>query len=249
VTAPRRADATPRRLLPTVADLAHFLDRFFDVARYPDDPGGVYLPGDRPVSRLGLALEPWPGLGAWVRRTAADALFLHRPWTLRDGELPGRVGVLAYHLAFDERLTAGYNDRLAAALGMSALEVLGARDGRPLGMLGGVAPRSWAMFRGAVAETFGGAEEVRPPGRDVVRRVAVVGAMTESLVREAAGRGAEVYVTGQLRRPAHATVEETGMGVIAVGHARAERWGLRALAGVVRERWAAVEVVVAGNEE
>jgi len=249
VTAPSQAEAAPRRLLPTVAGLAHFLDGFFGGASRPDDPGGVYLPGDRPVSRLGLALEPWPRIGDWVRRTAVDALFLHRPWTLRDGELPGGVGVLAYHLAFDERLTTGYNDRLAAAVGMSALEVLGARDGRPLGMLGGVAPRSWALFRGAVEEAFGGAEEVRPPARDVVRRVAVVGAMTELLVREAASRGAEVYLTGQLRGPAHAAVEETGLGVIAVGHARAERWGLRALAGVVRERWAAVEMVVARNEE
>lgn len=78
-----------------------------------------------------------------------------------------------------------------------------------------------------------------------MRRVAVVGAMTDALVREAADRGAQIYVTGQYRQPAREAVRETGIGVIAVGHRRSEIWGLRALAGVIRERWSMIEVIVA----
>jgi hypothetical protein len=32
--------------------------------------------------------------------------------------------------------------------------------------------------------------------------------------------------------------------VFVVGHRRSEEWGLRALAGVLRERWSALEVVL-----
>jgi len=73
--------------------------------------------------------------------------------------------------------------------------------------------------------------------------VAVVAAMTDPLVREAA-RGAEVYVMGHFRQPAKEAVLNTGIGVIVVGHRRSEEWGLRALAGVLRERWCGLEVLL-----
>lgn len=65
--------------------------------------------------------------------------------------------------------------------------------------------------------------------------------MTDSLVREAATRGANVYITGQLRQRAEQALLETKIGVIAVGHRRGEVWGLRVLAGVLSERWSSLE--------
>ena len=72
-----------------------------------------------------------------------------------------------------------------------------------------------------------------------------MGAMNDALVREADARGARVYVTGQWRVPATEAVNETGIGVVCVGHRRSEEWGLRALAGLLRERWATLRVIVA----
>ena len=91
-------------------------------------------------------------------------------------------------------------------------------------------------------------DEVHGGGQSEVKRVAVVGAMTDALVREAASRGADLYVTGQFRQPARNAVIETGINVIVVGHRRSELWGLRALAGVVRERWFRLEVIIPGCE-
>ena len=227
-------------------DLVTFLDRFFESDRYGDDQNGVYHSGKgpRPVRRLGLALEPWARLGEWAEEARLDALFLHRPWTLRAGQLPPDVGVVAYHLPFDERLTLGYNPRLADALGLYGFEVLGEKEGRPLGMVGQAAPRPFAACRRTVEEVFGGCDEARPGAAEAVTRIAVVGAMNDALVREAHERGAGLYVTGQWRQPAARAVHETGMAVLAVGHRRSEEWGLRALAGVLRERWNTLEVVL-----
>ena len=240
--------------MPTLDDITRFLDGYFDAARYGEDQRGIYRASSRDVRRIGVALEARAGLGAWARDQRLDAVFLHRPWRLEESELDEGVGVISYHLAFDESLTLGYSTRLAPALSMRNLEVLGEKEGRPLGMIGDVPVCSFDEFRRSLAEAFGGEENSREPadkagrstnGERTVARVAVMGAMNDPLVREADARGARVYVTGQWRVPAEKAVGETGIGVVCVGHRRSEEWGLRALAGLLRERWADVRVVVA----
>ena len=229
-------------------DIAEFLNQFFAVERYSqEERGGVYLPSTRPVKRLGLLLEPSAQLQKWVRTQNLDALFLHRPWKLEPEQLAPNIGVISYHLPFDERLTFSFNSRLAEVLGMSGLQVLGEKDGRAIGMIGEVPTQSFAHLCNCVNQIFGGYEQVGAAEPTKVTRIAVVGAMTDLLVREAATRGANVYITGQLRQPAEQALLETQIAAVAVGHRRGEVWGLRSLAGVLRERWSSLEVVVLQN--
>lgn len=214
----------------------------------PRSGGGIYRASAWPVHRLGLALEPWPKLLPWIEQQGLEALWLHRPWGLELTSVPSHVGVLAYHLAFDERLTLGWNLRLAAVLNLSGVEVLGYKEGRAIGMLGNVPRLNFAEYQHQIAQVFGGQEAVWGKATDPVERVAVVGAMTAALVQEAADRGAQVYVTGQIRQPAVAAIAATGINLIAVGHRRSEAWGLRALAGVLQERWFGLSVVVRSPE-
>ncbi len=67
--------------------------------------------------------------------------------------------------------------------------------------------------------------------------VAVAGAMTDALVRAAAAAGAGLYVTGAWRAPGSAAVAETGIDVLAVGHAAWEAWGLEELRTRLADRW------------
>ncbi|GAB3261339.1 hypothetical protein GCM10027347_26310 [Larkinella harenae] len=64
--------------------------------------------------------------------------------------------------------------------------------------------------------------------------------MNDDLIREAAGRGGELFITGQYREGAQKAVSETGIAVIAVGHRRSEEWGMRALATVLQDLGVAV---------
>lgn len=224
--------------------LQQFLDRCLAVDQFEADQGGIYHPSLRPIQRIGLALEPAPQLAEWVRHHQLDALFLHRPWRLPPDLLPADVGVLWYHQAFDERLTLGLNPRLAIALTLSAIEPLGKKADRTIGMMGTLPTQSFEGYCHQLNEIFAGFDQIIAPSDPPISRVAVMGAMTDALVREAAQRGAEVYVTGQFRQPGAIAVQETGIGVVAVGHRRSEIWGLRALAGLLRERWAGLEVHV-----
>ena len=187
---------------------------------------------------MGLALEPFPAFDAWLAAEALDAVFLHRPWTLTDEQRHALqtdgIGVLAYHLAFDERLTTGFNPALAAACDWGAPEVLGDKEGRPLGMSCTLpTPLPFDAVATQLHAEFNGLEQLTPPAPDPavsITRVAVVGAMTDALVHLAHERGVGVYVTGQWRQPARAAVQQTGLGVVALGHRRSEEWGLRTLA-------------------
>lgn len=226
----------------SLAELETFLSTFLLAHAFQDDQNGVYRPSSRPVKRLGVALDPWPGISGWVAQRKLDALFLHRPWKL--GAVPKEVGVLAYHYAFDERLTTGYNPLLAEALAFSEVEVLGYKEGRPLGMIADLPRASVPAFRARVETEFGGLEGVYGAQTGEVERVCVVGAMRPALVYEAAEQGAQVYLTGEYRKGAAHAVAETGLAAFEIGHQRSEVWGLKTLSTVLREEFPELEVVL-----
>lgn len=217
-----------------------------EIDRHGDEHSGTLVPcvpATRAVQCVAFALDAGdaartPSLGR------ADAVVLHRPWGHASLALAPGAGVLAYHRPFDATLTPEYNPRAALQLGLRDVERVYASDGRAIGQLGIVDAQSWARFRGETASLFGGTESELPTQRSV-RCVAVMGAMTDALVRDAHERGVDVYVTGQLRAPGRAAAIACGIGVIAVGHERWERWALRELAGLVRARWPNVETAVA----
>lgn len=231
--------------LLSLTDIARFLAEKLTTNRYiSDEQGGIYKPSNRPVQRLGLALEPFPDIGNWAQTNQLDALWLHRPWRLPPDALPNGVGVLYHHLPFDEHLTMGYSPTMAEALGLQNLLEIGYKqslnpDGtllaqRPIGMLGQAPAQSFAEWQMIITNTFGGFDEALSGRTELTDRVAVVGAMNELLVREAAEGGATLYLTGQYRPSAKKAVQETGIAVIAVGHLRSEQWGLAALEQILR---------------
>lgn len=228
--------------------LAQYLDTYFAVERIPNDQNGIYRPSQRIITRIGLALEPWAAIGTWAHQEQVDALLLHRPWKLDMQVLPADVGILAYHLAFDLHLTTGFNPRLASTLHMKHPAPFAFKDGIPLGMWSAIQATPLPTIAAQLTEIFGTPPVIEQAATDEISTIAVVGTMTDSLIREAAGYGVQLYITGQYRQPARKAVRETQISVAALGHATSEQWGLRALAGLLRERWAQLEVVLAPNE-
>lgn len=225
-------------------EIASYLDMRLSASQFEEDQNGILRPAKRSIARIGLTLVPWEGLQQWVAVNELDAVFLHRPWMLQPEQIPTDVGILAYHLTFDEYLTLGYNTRLADLLCITGLEIIGDRDGRPLGMIGSVRPHSFVLLQGIIKQIFGGVDETFGIPQREIKRIAVVGAMTEELIYEAASRNVDAYITGQFRKMAAPAVIDTGINVVIVGHQRSEQWGLRALAHLLSERWEALKVVV-----
>lgn len=231
---------------PSLNDIATYLDAYLGSVRFPQDQNGIYHPTQHLIQRIGVALEPWPDIAMWVRRERLDALFLHRPWRMDIKTLPAEVGILAYHLSFDLTLTFGLNLRLAHALHIQQPVPFAFKDSIPLGMLGDIPPVSLAILTQHLQNIFGAAPIIAVmPHTETVKRIAIVAAMTDPLIREAAAFHVDLYITGQLRRPAHRAVMETGMTVATIGHTTGELWGLRELACILRERWPVLTTILA----
>ncbi len=227
---------------PTLRQIADLLAPALDRERYhrEGDPAGIWIASSRPVRRLGLRLEA--GRPPYVWADSLDAVLIHRPFGLWPARLPPGVGVLAVHRALDDRLAVGANPALAAALELAPDAEPLRRRGAEVGLVGRRRQASLAEVVGQVERQLGGVEEAAGPQPEAVEAVALAGAMTDALVRDAAARGATVYVTGQLRKPGVAAAEACGVRVLAVGQDRAEAWGLRWLGRLVQQRWPQVEV-------
>ena len=230
--------------MPTLSDLAAALAPHVDADRYhrEGDPAGVWIASDRPVRRLGLRLDAGRAPYAWLP-DGVDALLVHRPFGLWPARLPDGLGVLAVHRALDDRFSVGLNPALADDLGLDVDDEPLMRGGNAVGMTGAVAGTAEA-FEARLDAVFGGREATAGDlPAEPLGRVAVVGAMTEALVREAAERGARLYVTGETRKPAAEAARQTATRVVAVGQDRAERWGLRRLGALLCEAFPEVETV------
>ena len=227
-------------------DIRRFVDELLLIERFAglDDLSGIDQPTVREIHRLGLTLDAWPGVDGWLGGGGLDAVLVHRPWGLPLDRFPD-LGVLAYHLPFDERLTTGFNPWLADALGMTGIEPLGAKQGRPIGMIGDVAEQPSALFAARLEGAFGPLPVMHAGGCVTLSRVAVVGVLWPELVAAASRRGADLYVTGTWRVRAADTVAATGIAVALVGHRPPEAWGMRTLGRLIGGRWPELAVAVA----
>ncbi|KAF2090302.1 hypothetical protein K490DRAFT_36149 [Saccharata proteae CBS 121410] len=229
-------------MLPTHAQVAETLQSHFpslssDVSflwHHPHqrhyDPAGIR------TSHIVLSVAPTPGFYALINNPFLEQpplAFLHRPWTLDRAAMRRRVAVLSSHTGFDSALTMGWNTALAGRLGLG---VEGARE-------------------------FGGAGQV-VQGDGEGRSVAVVAIMNafhadvvDRVLDAARGQGWVVdggevlYLTGQTRLSGMAAAAEAGMPVLCVGHKACEEWGIRFLAGRLREKYPKLEVQEVYEEE
>ncbi len=231
---------------PTITQLAELFDGELNAESFGDERGGVIVPSERPIIRFGFALDPDDGLAEWARKERLDGLFLHRHWKLDAGALPTDIGVVAYHKPYDAHLTTGPNAPLARELGLQSARTYGEKDGAPIGMIGEIHPLAFEMVAIRVHHIFGEMEGLLAPrgGDSPVTRLAVMSAISDDLIRAAAADKVDVYITGQYRVSAAKAIQETGIGVIAVGHTRSEQWGLHVLARLAAFAFPGLETAI-----
>lgn len=220
--------------MPELTELAGWLRERLGAEDLP----GLYRPGPQAVSRLALALEP----DNLPQDLSAGALFLHRPFWL-NGRFPG-LGVLASHDGFDTKLTTGQNWPLAGRLGWQKVRSVSWKE-KPLGLLADLPGASWPALLTSLKSELGGWDFMTEP-KTAPQRVLLANALRPELVHLAAGEGAQVYLTGQFRPGARAALSQTGLGVVALGHRRSERWGLRQLERELRAAFPNLETKVYG---
>ena len=196
-------------------------------------------PNLRDVSNMLLALEP-PEANHKVWDKPYEAVFIHRPFDLHLKSFRNSY-ILWSHDDFDNNMTVGYNQALAADLQLlqPLQDVFWTNKRgteRRIGMVGRLdSPHPFGHYRNHVEELFGGSDASKANSVPHIRKVAVMGAFNPNLLhRMKAEHDVDLYITGQVRPAALEVAKELNIAVIAVGHERCEAYGLQALASSLR---------------
>ncbi|MGC5076057.1 Nif3-like dinuclear metal center hexameric protein [Agrococcus sp. DT81.2] len=258
--------------MTSVAEVQRAVESLWPAATAEDWDAVGLIAGDPadPVARVLLAVDAVDATAAEAVERGADLLLVHHPLLLRGATsvaattpagrvitrlVRERVALLAAHTNADA-VDRGTSGELASMLGLTdatPIVVNRVDDALGLGRVGdlpepvalGQLVRTLAALLPAVA---GGIRAAGDPTREV-RRVAICGGAGDSLLRERAVAGADVYITSDLRhhpasdaRERHAAGE--GPALVDVSHWANESLWLRPAAEQLRVALPGVEVLV-----
>lgn len=236
---------------PTIHELSGYLDRELACGDFRDYcPNGLQVEGDRPVRRLVAAVSACQeAIDAAVAREA-DVLLVHHGFFWK-GEDPCLVGVrrrrikalldhgislLAYHLPLDAHPEWGNNAVLARALGWNVEAGFGGTP--PIALEGSLPETGSASGLAAdIGRALGREPLLIAAGDRPVRRIGWCTGAAQELIEEAARRGLDAFVSGEISERTVYMARENGIHYIAAGHHATERGGVQALAAHLQQRF------------
>jgi len=244
--------------MPTLHELASFLDSTLDIGAIPDYSNavnGVQVANFGAINGVATAVDFSTDSVNGAINCGARLLLVHhgmfwggvqpltghrhsRLWAL----LTHDVAVYSAHLPLDVHPEFGNNALLARRLGLEASGGFARYKTIDVGLSGvsNISTRVLAERAGSLAEEFGGRLVSTPFAVDRMTRAwgVCTGAGADSdTLREASDRGLDTLIVGE--GPHHTAVEarELGIVILYVGHYATETLGVRALGEVLAQRF------------
>lgn len=240
--------------------IVSFLDEFLNIQGIRDyGPMGMQVIGNADVNRVAVAVSASLACFAQAAQHKAEMLILHHGLLWDDESrvvgktLRGRlellfrhdISLLGYHLCLDKHEEIGNN-----VLGLRALGATPVEMNSPLVEVGYVGefpePLPWEELTARARGTFGGAPFFFPTGPAETSRIGLVtgGGGKTAHILEAADRGCNTYLTGNLNEPAPAIAAELGINLIGAGHYNTEKLGVQAVGRLLEERFGVSSVFI-----
>jgi dinuclear metal center YbgI/SA1388 family protein len=234
-------------------DLIGFLDDFLEIHRFGDyAPNGMQVETNPETHSIALGVSASLAFFRRAKKANAQTAIVHHGifWKGADPALTGvqstRVGFLykndinlaAYHLPLDSHPLVGNNACIADRLGLRDRLPFARHGGEEIGLIGRL-PRAEKMER-LVRDCrgyFGQINHALCFGKKSVRTVAVVSGGAASDVMEARRRGADLFITGEIKEPLREWCRETRMNYLAAGHYASEKFGIQKLGEVITEKF------------
>lgn len=228
--------------------LREYLDSLLDAARFKDYcPNGLQVEGRAEVNRVLCGVTASQDLIDVAVSGAYDAVLVHHGyfWKGEEGRITGirkrrlasllrnDISLFAYHLPLDAHSELGNNAQLARVAGWQGETRFGEQD---------------LIWMGSPGEVGSAATMAQRLETALLRKPLVVGDVTRTVTRiawctggaqgyfeQAIAMGADCYVSGEISEQTVHLARESGVPYIAAGHHATERYGVRALAGHLRE--------------
>ena len=225
--------------------LVEYLNELLEPDRFRDYcPNGLQVEGGGEVGFLVSGVTASQSLIDAAVAAGADALLVHHGffWKGENPVITGmkrrRIGalmeagisLLAYHLPLDAHPEFGNNVQLARRLGFEITGRFGPPEMPDLAFEGVLAG---AMEMPALLEQIGvalGREPLWIPGGPArVQRIGWCTGAAQSFIEQAADRGLDAFLSGEVSEQTTHVARECGIHFIGAGHHATERYGAEAL--------------------
>lgn len=213
-------------------------------------PNGLQVEGRPDVRLLVTGVTASLALLEAAAEIGADAILVHHGYFWKNEPAPivgmkrrrlglllqQEISLLAYHLPLDAHPELGNNAQLAKVLDIHATGGL-ERAEPSIGNVGELLrPSSAAEFAAHVGARLG-----RPPllvtgGDHPIRTIAWCSGGAQGYIEQAAARGVDAYLTGEVSEQTVHAARELGIHFIAAGHHATERYGAPAVGEWLAQR-------------
>jgi len=231
-----------------------------------DNAGFLVGRGDRPVSKILIALDITEAVALEAAEIGAELVISHHPviWdgpkSITDSSLIGRkllalienkTAAICAHTNLDS-VADGVNDALARTLGLTEIDQLRQEgvdeQGRPYGIgRVGILPNgggSCEQFAASVKQMLGSHGVRFVDSGKPVHKVAVGGGSCGDYVDDAIAKGCDTFVTADIKYDGFLDAKAKGLNLIDAGHFPTENIICPILADWLKERFPQIEVVV-----
>ncbi len=230
--------------------LLRYLDDLLEPARFSDYcPNGLQVEGRAEVRTIVAGVTANQALIDAAIARNADVVLVHHGWFWRGDDpcvigtrrtrlrslLANDINLIAYHLPLDAHAEFGNNAQFGKRLGCIVERRFGDQEIACLGRL----PRAMTLAAlGLALKSELGREPllIGESAREVTRIAWATGA-AQGLLEAAIAAGAEAFVSGEISEQTVHLARESGVAYLAAGHHATERYGPRALASHLAERF------------
>ena len=234
-------------------ELVGYLNEVLQPEKFRDYcPNGLQVEGCDEVTRVVAGVTASQKLLDIAVDRGAQAILVHHGYFWK-GESPviagmrrkrlatllkNDISLIAYHLPLDAHPELGNNAQLAALCGWQAEGRFAEQEigwwGRPS------EPYSLADLGERIALALGRQPMLIGEADWPVRRLAWCSGGAQSYFEQAIALGIDAFVSGEISEPTVHLARECGVGYIAAGHHATERYGVRAVAAVLEQKFGIV---------
>ena len=212
---------------------------------------------DRPVTKILVALDPFPHVCREAKEIGADLLVTHhaliwKPGFITDANAQGRntlfliengIAHINAHTNLDQA-PGGVNDVLAAKLGLENVEIVNPQNGIGLMRCGDVAAQTLENFLATVKEQLDCDGLRYVDGGKPVRKVAVGGGSCAGGMWEVLAAGCDTFVTADIKYNQFWDAQDLGINLIDAGHFHTENPVVAVLADKIAAAYPEIQVKI-----
>ena len=233
-------------------ELVAFLDEYLQISAYPDkSSNGLQVEGKEEVERVAFAVDTTLKTIERAAKAKADMLIVHH------GMIWGGLGYItgmhykrlralmenglnlyAAHLPLDVHPEVGNNVELLRLLGLEPKGPFGEYRGLSIGYWGEFEePQPIEKVAQIIAEKLDATVKTYEFGKREIKTVGAVSGAGAFALEEAWKKGIDLLITGEFGHADYLTAIDLPQSVLVAGHYKTETLGVRALMGLLKERF------------